>query len=55
MNEIPSPIDETPPPLIEPVPPQPTLKTPTDYAQAYVDVYNSNQGLPVNPQLSGRY
>lgn len=43
------------PELIEPTPVQPPPLTPNDYAQAYVDVFNTNQGLPANPMLSGRY
>lgn len=57
MNDMEEIIEETtaPPPLIEPPPPPPPLKTPKDYAAAYVNVYNQNQGLPINPQLTGRY
>lgn len=44
----PSPVNEIPP-LIEPTPPQPTIRTPKDYAQAYLDVYNSNSSLNMGP------
>ena len=55
MNKIPT-LDapEEIAPVLPP-PPEPELKSPKDYAQAYVDVFRGNQGLAVNPQLSGRY